>query len=313
MSRVEYSIVIPVYNSTSTLYQLATRIDRFFNLQEKASYEIIFVNDCSSNPETREILKDIREKYENVTVLSLSRNYGQQAATLCGLNESTGRYVITMDDDLQHTPEELAKLIEMKNHDVVIGNFRKKKHGLLKVMTSKIKGHFDSIIFGKPGTLQLTSFRLISRCIVDGIPSIKTPYPMLGPMMFYLTRDVVGVGVEHDSRRHGKSNYNLAKRFKMFTNLLINNSSYLLKMIGYLGIGISLLSILMGLWLIIHKMIYQNTPVGWTSVIVSVLFIGGLLLFSTGIIGEYLIRIITTIEQKPMYHICEKFEKSRKT
>lgn len=306
-----YSIVIPVYNSTQTLVEISERVDNVFKNTIKENYEIIFVDDGSYNGETWKTLTTLVQSNKNASAVQLTRNFGQVPATLCGMKEAKGDFIITMDDDLQHLPGDIPRLIAEKGHDIVIGQFPGSRHGFSRCITSKIKDVFDRLIVGKPKHIKMSAFRLISRNIVDGMLSVTTPFPMIAPMMFYFTKDVVGVDLDHESRKVGKSGYNFFKRLKLFTNLLINNSSLLLRMIGYLGISISLTSFFWGLFLIYQKIAGVSRLVGWTSIMVTVLFIGGLLLFSMGILGEYLIRIIRGTEKKPTYFIRKKIKIDR--
>ena len=133
-----------------------------------------------------------------------------------------------------------------------------------------------------------------------------TPYPFIPAMIFYATRDVVGVPVAHSERSEGTTGYTFRSMIRLFQNLLINNSSLLLRYIGNIGITIASLSFVLGTYFIYKKLFFDISTVGWTSVIVSVLFIGGLVLFSLGVLGEYLIRIINTVERRPIYLIREE-------
>lgn len=302
----EYSVVIPVFNTEKSLVELAQRIDVVFTTQVKSAYEIIFVDDGSANPNTWKTLSMLSAQSSLIHAIRLTRNFGQHAATLCGLRISRGNYVITLDDDLQILPEDIPAMVEMRHHDIVVGQFLHKSHSFSKRLFSRIKGYFDRIILGKPKHIQLSPLKLMNRITVDGMIQLSnTPYPFLAAMMFYITRDVVGVEAHHAKRMEGKTGYGFFKMFRMFTNLLINNSSLLLKVIGNAGLLISFLSFALALYFSYRKLFLSINVVGWTSVIVTVLFIGGLLLFSIGIIGEYLIRIIQGVDRKPTYIIRE--------
>jgi glycosyltransferase involved in cell wall biosynthesis len=300
---IGFSIVLPVYNTTNSLIEFVKRTEKVFREKVKEDFEIIFVDDASPNPETWKTLEELARKNSHVKVIQLMRNFGQHAATLCGLSVSSGDYVITMDDDLQQSPEDIPKLIEQKEFDIVIGQYEKKKHSLFKNITSRIKGWYDRALIGKPKDIQLTSFRMFSRGVVDAMLSIRTQYPFIPALMFYVSKNVIGIPVSHVKRAEGKSGYNLLKMIKLFSNLLINNSSFLLKTTGYLGMFISALSFIFAINLIYHKIMHGTTLQGWTSLMVSFLFIGGLILFILGVIGEYLFRIIVGIESKPAFII----------
>jgi len=298
-----YSVVVPVYNSRASLHTLVSRLEAVFKDQLHATYEVILVDDASPNPDTWPALEALWEAFDSVHVIRLTRNFGQQAATLCGIREARGTFVLTMDDDLQHRPEDIPNLVSESAHDIVIAQFPQKQHSWWKRATSWLKGWFDVIIIGKPRHIQLSSFRLFHRFVARGIQQIQTPYPLLAAMMFYVSRDVVGVEVHHDPRREGQSNYTLIRMFKLFSNLIISNSSLLLRGVGYIGILSAVGSAGTALYYIARKLLYNTAVSGWTSLIVTNLLIGGLVLLALGIIGEYLIRIVSGTENKPMYYV----------
>ena len=300
-ARPELSVVVPVYNSTC-LAELAERIERTLTA-EGIDYEIIFVDDGSPNSAVWPILERIASTRPRIRVVQLTRNFGQQAATLCGLRESRGNWIITMDDDLQHLPEDLPKFLALKEWDIVVGQFARKRHGLLRRMASRLKGYFDQIIIGKPGSIQLSSYRMLNRTVVDGILSIQTPYPFIPAMMFHVSNNVTGVTVEHGPRKEGRSGYTFWKLLTLFSNLLINNSALALRWMGYLGILCSLISFAFSGGIFYKMLVHGSAVQGWASLMVAVLLIGGMLLFSIGLVGEYLIRIIAASEAKPMYFV----------
>lgn len=306
-TNIEYSVVIPVFNSVASLSEIVTRTTAVLNLNQKLSFEIIFVDDGSSNLKTWVKLQELAAQYNFVRAIRLSRNFGQQSATLCGIRYALGDFIITMDDDLQHPPEEIPKLLLERHHDVVIGQLYQKKHSIKKKLLSKLKGYFDKVILGKPRNLHLSSFRLINRPTANGMLALSnTPHPFLPAMFFFVTRDIVGVQVRHEYRKEGQTGYTFVKMILMFSNLLINNSSLLLSLIGTVGLSISLISFSIGLFLMVNRILFGTSIVGWTSLIVTILVLGGLILFCLGIIGEYLLRIIKGIENRPNYIIRER-------
>ena len=304
---VSYSVVIPCYNSGTSLRELVMRLGAVFR-QMGQDYEIILVNDASPNPSTWPLVKSVAEEHDWVKAVNLTRNFGQQSATLCGMGLANGNYVITMDDDLQHQPEDIPLLIAKKNHDIVIAHLKGRKDPLFNQLTSRIKGYFDYLILGKPKHIRMSSFRLLSRLTVDNILSITTPKPFIPALMFYVTKDVVNVEVTHQPREEGKSNYTFLKRLKLFSLIIINNSSAILNLMGYFGIFCAFLSFVLIIYLFIKKWVDVATPIGWTSTISAILFFGGMTLFSLGLLGEYLIRLMPAVEKRPMYLIREIYE-----
>ncbi|MBL7086351.1 MAG: glycosyltransferase family 2 protein [Candidatus Cloacimonetes bacterium] len=304
MNETLISIVIPVYNTCETLQRIVLTIEKVFNELHNYDYEIIFVDDNSPRKETWDKLVEITKNNDKITSIKLSKNFGQQSATICGFNYAKGERIVTMDDDLQHNPKHIPELLKYDN-DIIIAKFKKKNHSFSKVATSKIKSYFDSIILKKPRHIEFSSFRVINKDIINKITNYNTPYPIIGAQFFSVTEDVINVEIEHHKRSSGKSGYNFIKRFNLFKNLLINNSSLLLNFIGKIGISISIFSFILASIILIRKIFFGINVVGWTSLMMVVLIIGGLLLFSVGIIGEYLLRILSTIENKPIYSISK--------
>lgn len=296
------SIVIPVFDSP-VLTELSDRIDATFDSLPDVRHEVIFVDDGSRNPDTWPTLERLARERRSVRALQLTRNFGQQAASLCGLREARGDVVITMDDDLQHAPEDIPRFLALRDRDIVIGQFDHRQHPLSRRVASRIKGGFDRVILGKPRGIRLSSFRMLNRVVVDGMLSITTTHPFLPALMFNVSTDVIGVQVRHAPRRAGRSGYTFWKLVRVFSNLLISNSSLVLKTVGHLGVAFSAISFLMAGVVIYGRVIRGTSVQGWPSLMAVQLLLGGLLLFSVGVVGEYLIRIIESSERKPTYFV----------
>jgi dolichol-phosphate mannosyltransferase/undecaprenyl-phosphate 4-deoxy-4-formamido-L-arabinose transferase len=301
MRRRLVSVVIPVYGSPA-LDALTARIEEVFRGRPE-DYEIVFVEDASPDESTWPALERLAGEREHVRAIQLSRNFGQHAATLCGLREARGDVMITLDDDLQHDPGDIPLLLAESDHDIVIAQFVEKRHPLHRRIGSAAKSFFDGIIFGKPKHVRLSSFRLLSRTVVDGMLSVRTPRPFIPALMFHVSRDVAGVTVRHSSRAGGRSGYTFRKLFRLFTDLVINNSSILLRASASVGLSISLISFVLAAVVIQRRLVHRVSVQGWASLFTALLLIGGLLLFSVGIVGEYLIRIIESSEGRPMYFV----------
>jgi glycosyltransferase involved in cell wall biosynthesis len=294
------SIVIPIYDSP-VLEELADRIDAVFRDRPEDEYEIVFVDDRSPDLGIWPTLERLARERPRMRAVQLTRNFGQQAATICGLREACGDVVVTMDDDLQHDPQDIPRLLAHADRDIVIGQFERKRHSLFRRITSRVKGFFDQILIGKPGGIQLSSFRLLGRTVVDGVLSIRTPHPFLPALMFHVSKDVVGVVVGHGARQRGRSGYTFRKLIRLFSNLLINNSSLVLRLVGTVGIFFAGVSFLLVLFVVYRKLAHSVAVQGWTSLFAALLLIGGLLLVSLGVVGEYLLRIIESSEHRPTY------------
>lgn len=297
---IDLSIVIPVYNTTKTLEELTRDVEAVLTANQ-LSFEIILVDDCSPKAETWSHVLNCVNASDHVSGVKLTRNFGQQSATLCGLSMAKGEHIVTMDDDYQHHPEEILKLYAERHHDIVIGHLTKKTHSFSRRLASQLKGYFDVMILGKPKGIQLSAFRMINKTVVDGMLKIKTPTPFISALMFYVSKDVKGVKIPHHKRMEGESGYTLKQMIRLFSFLLINNSSLLLSTIGNIGLLISATSLLLILLIVGRYFIFEGSITGWTSTMITLIFFGGAQLFAIGIIGEYLIRIIRNVEEKPPF------------
>lgn len=296
MNSCKISVVIPVYNTYNSLYTLAEKITENF-IKSNYALELIFIDDCSPNKKTWAGLLEIDQLYSDVRIIQLSKNSGQQVALFCGLNEASGDYVVTLDDDLQHHPDDIMHLLSFKDDaDIIIGQFPQKKHSKFKILTSKIKIKFDELILQKPKNIQLSPFRVFNKTVLEGIIAFKSATPYIPSYMLRVSNNLKGVPIEHHSRKEGESGYTLKKLIKLFSFIIINNSSILLKLIAYLGLIISILSFVAIIFLFYKKIILGEGALGWTSSIVLIIFFGGSNLFAIGIVGEYLSRIISNSE-----------------
>jgi glycosyltransferase involved in cell wall biosynthesis len=306
--KIEYSIVIPVYNSEKSLTELYNRLSNTIK-NITLDYEIILVDD-DSHDNSWQVMKKLREKDKKVKIIQNMRNYGQHFALMCGFRHSKGKYIITMDDDLQNPPEEIIKLInEIKKddyYDIVIGYPIKKKHNFFRNFISSMANRMNSYFFDKSKNLRMSSFRIIKRNIIDIIITIQNPNFVIDPTLLKITRRIKNVDVKHDKRKYGKSQYNLKKIMRMSLDNILMNSTLPLRLVSILGILIAFLSFGYGFYVIFLWIFRGISIIGWTSTILSILFFSGIILISMGIIGEYLIRIIKVTNQRSQYFIREK-------
>lgn len=302
-----YSIIIPCYNSEKSLPELMERIDTTMT-SAGMPYEVICVNDCSRD-NTLEVLRGLSARYTTLTAIDMVYNVGQFKALICAMEHSNGDVVITIDDDLQHRPEDIPLLVNHLNAnpqlDVVIGAYRQKKHKAYRNLGTIMMRAIDKHIFGKPQGLKTSSFRAMRRILADTIVEHKTQFPVMGPLILQLTRRIENVEVEHQSRKYGKSGYSLSKLIKTTFDNILNFSSLPLKVISWVGTVAASISMLLALYYMLRYMIMGSNVPGWTSLMVMLNFFCGLILLSIGIIGEYLIRILKESNHSPRYSIRE--------
>ncbi|WP_163340991.1 glycosyltransferase family 2 protein [Desulfopila sp. IMCC35008] len=304
-SNPSISVVIPVFNSKDSLIELCNRLDQVFRTVCRESFEIVFVDDCSINAGTWSTLVKLSREHSFVHALQLSKNFGQPAAIIAGMAHSRGKWIVTMDDDLQHRPEDIPRLLSKRDHDVVIGKFTEKRCSTVKKMSSNIKSYFDIFLLGKPKELATSPFRLIKRRVVSEILKIQTSRPFPIAMLLSVTSDIVNIDVPHEVRKYGKSNYNLRKSFSLFSNMLFNNSSLMLRLMSYFGFCLFLISIGLGGFLVLKKVMSNQAVPGWTSLIVVTLVSTGSIIFCLGLLGEYIARLLAAVEKQRTWAVKE--------
>ncbi|PHS29131.1 MAG: glycosyl transferase [Robiginitomaculum sp.] len=298
-----YSVVVPVYNTGDCLRDLVTRLQCVFADTIKASFEIILVDDGSMKESTKTLLEDLARE-DGVMVVRLTRNFGKPGAILCGLEASRGDWMITIDDDLQQSPEDIPLLIAHEGHDMVTATHARKQHTLLQRSTSWIKAIFDRAVLGYQ--VKLSPLKLIRRHVVDGMLAIKTNRPFIPALIRQVTNDVASVPSEHCKSAQGRSRYSFKKRWGQFSDLLVGNSNFLMQVFTRLGFVVAGLSFALAAGVIARKLMGIPTQAGWSSLMVAILLIGGLNLAAIGITGQYFIRLLDITSKKPAFVIRER-------
>ena len=300
MNNIEYSVVVPVFNSENNLNELFDRINKVFNELDK-KFEIIFIEDGGSDRSWEVLTKLKKENPEIITAIKLNKNFGQHNATICGFNFAKGEFIITLDDDLQNPPEEIKKLIaacQEKESDVVYGVYEKKKHTRMRnIGSASIK--MTSKKFLK-GTGKGSSFRLIKREIINKITEHHHHFVFIDEILLWYTDSFSFVFVEHHKRPEGKSGYSSRKLFTLISDLIYFYTNIPLKIMVYGGLIVSFVSLVLGIQFIIKKLFF-DIPLGYTSLIVTILFSTSIIVFSLGVIGGYLSRIYLVQNKKPSY------------
>lgn len=302
MKEIDISVVIPVFNSSLILSELFSRLKAVMENTGR-SYEVIFSDDCSLD-NSWEVLRQLKEEDPGIiTAIQLSKNYGQHSATICGMSFAKGNLVITMDDDLQHPPEEIPKLLDAyrnEKSDVVYGVFQKKEHSMMRNAGSYSMKQASKHL--RKGKGKGSSFRLISRGIIDKFKHHDQYFIFIDELILWYTDDIAFVPVEHHKRKHNKSTYSKGKLFHLFSNLVFFYTNVPLKLMVYGGMIISFFTFLIGIQFILKK-IFFNIPLGYTSLIVTILFSTSIIIFSLGVIGEYLSRMYQLQNKRPLYNI----------
>jgi len=307
MSPPEYSIVVPVYKSERTLPELYDRVNRAME-SLGTNYELILVEDCGGD-QSWQVMQSLRRKDSRVKIARLTRNFGQHNALMCGFSLATGTFVITMDDDLQNPPEEIPRLIETikdSDFDVVYGVPAEKRHSLARRLASRAYSSLNTVMFRKVAGLRISNFRIIRKPVVEQILQFHTPNPVVGHLLLKVSEQIGSVRVEHHERLHGSTTYSSAKLVRHFLHGVFYNSTLPLKFVSGLGVVCLLISAILAIYYLTLYLTGSITVSGFTTLVLLVLFFSGITMFSIGIIGEYLLRIIQEVGRPPQYVIRDK-------
>jgi dolichol-phosphate mannosyltransferase/undecaprenyl-phosphate 4-deoxy-4-formamido-L-arabinose transferase len=298
-----YSVVIPVYGSAGILPELYRRITAVMKSLGK-DYEIIFVEDCGLD-NAWQVLQKLAASDESVIAVQLMRNSGQSSATLCGLANSCGELVFTMDDDLQHPPEEIPKLLQTLNDDadVVMGVPVDKKHHWFRRFGSTLLQDINSYLVGNDRNLRFSSFRLMRRSVVNGLLELRTISPALGLMINSITHRIINVDVQHAPRNQGHSSYTLHRLVSLTMNNIIGYSMLPLRVLAILGVMGVILCVIFSAVLLVRYLMGGISVPGWTTIVLLQVLFSSFSFFAFAILGEYLLRILQRVNATPQYFI----------
>ncbi len=300
MSRIELSLVIPVYNGGETVESV---VESARAALSSLRHEIVLVNDGSSDA-SEEICCRLAARYsDTVTFVQLSRNFGEHAAVLAGLRRARGQYVATLDDDGQNPPDQVLLLLDYaRKHDldVVYGRYREKRHNLVRNWGSWFTNAVATIVLKKPRDLYLSSFKVMSRFLVQAVAGYNGPYPYLDGLILQATQRFGQVQVEHRDREAGRSGYNTRRLLRLWSNMFLGFSIAPLRLATLGGMAVSLLSLPLLIAIILDKLfIAPNVTIGIPTVLVCLTFFAGVQLWVLGMVGEYVGRVFLQIHGKP--------------
>lgn len=303
MLPVDISVVVPTYGGANSIEELIRRIDTTLTAMG-LTFEIVVVND-SSPDQTWTVLTGLSESYpDTLRVVDLMNNHGQAVATMCGLANTSGDIVVTMDDDLQHPPEEipslLAALQEHPEWDAVIGSWDR-DHGMVRSLGSSVHARLDRLAHGTPKGFRLTAFRAMRRPVVDALVRNETRTPAVNPLVLRSARQVHNVSVEHRERPRGSSTFTMRGGISHTWQNFLQGSTFPLRLLSQFGVVASLGAILIGCYQLIRWALGADTPAGWMSSFVATLFFGGTILVGIGLLGEYISLLMKNATQPPRW------------
>ena len=301
MDELDLSVVVPVYRSELCLEALVKAIAAALS---DRTYEVVLVNDYSPDG-SWQVIESICESNPNVIGVDLRRNFGQDNAILTGLRIARGKYIAIMDDDLQHDPADLPALVNEieRGADVVYGDFRTKHQKLWKNLGSWFNGKVAEWVIDKPKDIYLSPYKLIRKEVAELICEYDGPAPYVDGLLFQVTSRMSHIPVEHHSRYAGASSYTFWKSVRVWGRLAFSFSVAPLRLVTWFGFTFAILGLLLAAAVISYRLLYpqdfSQNAVGWASLMVALLLVGGIQMIFFGILGEYAGRMFLRVSNKP--------------
>lgn len=299
-SSVGLSIVIPVFNAESTIGTLVEELSR---ISVTGGMEIVLVDDGSADASAKVCEELVELSTVPVHFVRLSRNFGEHNAIMAGLAHTSGNYVITMDDDFQNPPEEVARLYEyarQSDYDVIYTYYNEKRHAWWRNLGSWLTNALAHLMLDKPRGLYLSSFRCINAFTARNIAAYDGPFPYIDGIVLQVTQSLGRIKVDHHNRLEGKSNYTLRRLIRLWLSMFLNFSVMPLR----LGTALGLVMAFVGLLTLINvfvQSLFFGAPLGWGSLMATIVVFSGVQLLTLGVAAEYLGRLHLTVNKRPQY------------
>jgi undecaprenyl-phosphate 4-deoxy-4-formamido-L-arabinose transferase len=295
----KFTIVIPLYRSKSSIPYLIKRLEK---LPTSEFWNVVFVDDGSPDNTFQTIKILLQNSPINAILVRHTRNYGEHNAVLTGYRYASGEYVLNLDDDLQNPPEEALRMLQYardNNFDVVYGNYRSKKHSIWRNTGSLFANLTAKFLLDINGTDYLSSFRCVSLLMAKSIAHYKGPYVYIDGILSQLTSSISSIDVHHDERYVGESNYNMRRLIRLWLVILTGFSLMPLRIAILIGISTAFIGASGLIYALVINILDKHQVPGWTSIISSILFFGGIQCLLLGALGEYIGRIYLAMSGKP--------------
>ena len=299
----EVSIVVPVYRSERILPALVQQVEvALTNAGIADRFEIIFV--CDASPDgSWDVIRSLASRFDFVRGICLRRNAGQHNATMAGLHFAKGAAIVVMDDDLQHPPFEIPRMLDelKRGFDVCYTRYRNRRHSWWKKAGSWINDRAATALLRKPRDLYLSSFKAMRREIALEIIKYDGPYAYLDGLILDVTSSISSIEIEHGERAVGVGNYTFGRSLSLWLKMATSFSIYPLRVLSFLGASLGIASIGAIFYIAIAKFQNPSIQTGWASLIATILFVGGVQLIGLGLIGEYLGRVYIKLNRRPQF------------
>lgn len=307
------SICIPCYKSEETIAKLVSSITNVFNKHKEYNYEIVLANDGSPD-NTINVINDLAKNDNHIIAIDLAKNFGESSALMSAYSMSSGDYIVRMDDDGEHNPEDLFKLINKleEGYDYVCAKFINYHHSLYKRLGSRFNYWFLCKMMDVPKGSIMSSYNVTRRYVIDKILEYQNPKPYIDGMVWAITNKTAYVEIEHGYRYAGESGYNLRKSISLWLNGVTSFSIKPLRLTSLFGFIFSIFGFIIGIIIVIDKLLHPEVEAGWTSLFATLIFIGGFIMLFLGLLGEYIGRGYLINNRIPQYVIRNVTKKDNK-
>jgi glycosyltransferase involved in cell wall biosynthesis len=297
------SIVIPVYRSAESLPELIAELGRTLPTLTDL-YEVILVDDGSPD-NSWQIIDRLSREHAWLHGVTLMRNYGQHNALLCGVRSAQHDVIVTMDDDLQHPPTELPKLLAKldEGYDVVYGTPREEQHGLMRDLASQVTKLALQGSMGVETARKVSAFRAFRAQLRDAFANYRSPYVNIDVLLTWATTRFTAVEVRHDPRKYGASTYTFRKLVRHALNMITGFSIIPLQIASLVGFGFTLFGMLVLVYVVGRALLFGIVVPGFAFLASIIAIFSGAQLFALGIIGEYLARVHFRSMERPVYTV----------
>lgn len=302
-ARPQYSVVVPTYQGQDTIRPLAQQLDRFFGAA-RLRYELILVNDCGPD-HSWQVMQQVQAELgpERVKIVRLARNFGQHNALICGFSHAQGDFIVTLDEDLQHRPADIARLIAKQaegDYDVVYGRYDTPQHSSFRNVTSRLLRKL--LRAGIPNLHpDYTAFRLIRATTARYCLDMTNSYTFLDGYLTWITQSVSATTVAHQKRAAGQSSYSVGKLIEHSINIFFTFSDLPVRLLSFTSVAVFLLTAAYSLYILVRKLVLNDLSPGFPTLIITVGFGVGLILLGLGILGEYIHRINLKTTRRPNF------------
>ena len=300
------SIVSPVYRAEKILPILVSEINLVME-RIGEDYEIILVDDRSPD-NSWEVMKVLSSQNFKIKSIRLSRNFGQHSAIFAGLTKTKGDWVVVMDCDMQDQPKEIAKLYKkaLEGYDIVLGQRENRKDKFLEKLSSKLFYKVFNYLSGGQFNNEIGNFGIYKKKVIDSILNINDYIKFFPLFINWVGFKSTSIPIEHSSREEGKSSYSISRLLKLAFNVIISFSDKPLRLFINFGLGISILSFILGIYYLYLAVTHRITQPGFSSLILSIWFLSGIIISCMGIVGVYLGKTFDQTKNRPTFIIDEE-------